>query len=99
MAVAVKVAHASGRPVAVHAASDAGIRNAVEAGVDTIEHGLSLHRGRLVEKAEAEPAGAVRGRWRDEKHQHQSSGDQRGVLHAVTSTEVSLPGARVRSMH
>ncbi|HEX2816073.1 MAG TPA: amidohydrolase family protein, partial [Phenylobacterium sp.] len=28
-----------GRPVAVHAASDAGIHNAVEAGVDTIEHG------------------------------------------------------------
>jgi imidazolonepropionase-like amidohydrolase len=39
MAAAVEVAHASGRPVAVHAASDAGIKNAVEAGVDTIEHG------------------------------------------------------------
>jgi imidazolonepropionase-like amidohydrolase len=39
MAAAVKVAHASGRPVAVHAASDEGIRNAVMAGVDTIEHG------------------------------------------------------------
>lgn len=39
IAAAVEVAHASGRPVAVHAASDAGIRNAVEAGVDTIEHG------------------------------------------------------------
>ncbi|MGZ6016170.1 MAG: amidohydrolase family protein, partial [Phenylobacterium sp.] len=39
MEAAVTVAHASGRPVAVHAASDEGIRNAVEAGVDTIEHG------------------------------------------------------------
>jgi imidazolonepropionase-like amidohydrolase len=39
MAAAVKVAHASGRPVAVHAASDEGIHNAVVAGVDTIEHG------------------------------------------------------------
>jgi imidazolonepropionase-like amidohydrolase len=39
MATAVKIAHASGRPVAVHAASDEGIRNAVMAGVDTIEHG------------------------------------------------------------
>ncbi len=39
MAAAVEVAHASGRPVAVHAASEAGIHNAVEAGVDTIEHG------------------------------------------------------------
>lgn len=39
MAAAVRVAHASGRPVAVHAASDEGIRNAANAGVDTIEHG------------------------------------------------------------
>jgi len=39
MAAAVQVAHASGRPVAVHAASDEGIHNAVTAGVDTIEHG------------------------------------------------------------
>jgi imidazolonepropionase-like amidohydrolase len=39
MEAAVLVAHASGRPVAVHAASDEGIRNAVAAGVDTIEHG------------------------------------------------------------
>jgi imidazolonepropionase-like amidohydrolase len=39
MEAAVLVAHASGRPVAVHAASEEGIRNAVNAGVDTIEHG------------------------------------------------------------
>jgi imidazolonepropionase-like amidohydrolase len=39
MEAAVLVAHASGRPVAVHAASDEGIHNAVTAGVDTIEHG------------------------------------------------------------
>ena len=39
MEAAVQVAHASGRPVAVHAASDEGIHNAVSAGVDTIEHG------------------------------------------------------------
>jgi len=39
IAAAVQVAHASGRPVAVHAASDEGIHNAVAAGVDTIEHG------------------------------------------------------------
>ena len=35
----VEAAHASGRPVAAHAASDEGIRRAVLAGVDTIEHG------------------------------------------------------------
>lgn len=32
-------AHRIGRPVAAHATSDAGVRMAVEAGVDTIEHG------------------------------------------------------------
>ncbi|WP_269713275.1 metal-dependent hydrolase family protein [Caulobacter sp. NIBR2454] len=37
--VAVQIAHASGRPVAIHAAGDEGIRRAVLAGADTIEHG------------------------------------------------------------
>ena len=35
----VDTAHQIGRPVAVHAASDAGVRMAVEAGVDSVEHG------------------------------------------------------------
>ena len=35
----VDAAHLSGRPVAAHAMSDAGIRMALDAGVDTIEHG------------------------------------------------------------
>jgi imidazolonepropionase-like amidohydrolase len=35
----VAAAHQIGRPVAAHAASDDGVRNAVEAGVDSIEHG------------------------------------------------------------
>lgn len=35
----VEAAHASGRPVSAHAQSDAGIRMAVDAGVDSIEHG------------------------------------------------------------
>jgi len=35
----VDTAHLSGRPVAAHAASEAGVRMAVEAGVDSIEHG------------------------------------------------------------
>jgi imidazolonepropionase-like amidohydrolase len=35
----VEAAHSSGRPVAAHAASDEGIRRAVLAGVDTVEHG------------------------------------------------------------
>ena len=35
----VEAAHLSGRPVSAHAASDAGMRLAIEAGVDTIEHG------------------------------------------------------------
>ena len=39
MKAIVDAAHLSGRPVAAHAASDAGVRMAVEAGVDSIEHG------------------------------------------------------------
>lgn len=35
----VDTAHQLGRPVAVHAASDAGVRMAVDAGVDSVEHG------------------------------------------------------------
>jgi imidazolonepropionase-like amidohydrolase len=37
--LAVEVAHTSGRPVAVHAATAEGMRRAILAGVDTIEHG------------------------------------------------------------
>jgi imidazolonepropionase-like amidohydrolase len=36
---AVAAAHDAGRPVAVHAATPEGMRRAIEAGVDTIEHG------------------------------------------------------------
>lgn len=39
MKAIVDTAHLSGRPVAAHAASDEGVRMAVEAGVDSIEHG------------------------------------------------------------
>jgi imidazolonepropionase-like amidohydrolase len=35
----VEAAHLSGRPVAAHAQSDAGMRMAIDAGVNTIEHG------------------------------------------------------------
>ena len=39
MKAIVDAAHQLGRPVAAHAGSDAGVRMAVEAGVDSIEHG------------------------------------------------------------
>ncbi len=39
MKAIVDTAHLSGRPVAAHASSDAGVRLAVDAGVDSIEHG------------------------------------------------------------
>jgi len=39
MKALVEAAHLSGREVSAHSASDAGMRIAVEAGVDTIEHG------------------------------------------------------------
>jgi imidazolonepropionase-like amidohydrolase len=41
MKAIVGTAHLSGRPVAAHAASDKGVRLAVEAGVDSIEHGYN----------------------------------------------------------
>lgn len=39
MKAMIEAAHLSGRPVAAHATSDAGVRMAVLAGIDTIEHG------------------------------------------------------------
>ncbi len=39
MAAAVAIAHDAGRPVAVHAVTAEGMRRAIAAGVDTIEHG------------------------------------------------------------
>jgi imidazolonepropionase-like amidohydrolase len=39
MREAVEVAHSAGRKVAVHAGTPEGMRRAIEAGVDTIEHG------------------------------------------------------------
>ncbi|MDE1145572.1 MAG: amidohydrolase family protein [Azospirillaceae bacterium] len=39
MAALIAAAHDTGRPVAAHASSDEGMRRAVLAGVDTIEHG------------------------------------------------------------
>jgi imidazolonepropionase-like amidohydrolase len=39
LAAAVEAAHSEAHPVAVHAASDEGMRRAAVAGVDTIEHG------------------------------------------------------------
>jgi imidazolonepropionase-like amidohydrolase len=39
MAAAVEIAHALGRKVAVHTATREGLRRAIAAGVDTIEHG------------------------------------------------------------
>ena len=39
MRAAVEAAHDAGRPVAVHASTPEGMRRAIEAGADTIEHG------------------------------------------------------------
>jgi imidazolonepropionase-like amidohydrolase len=44
LAVAVREAHKAGKRVAAHAIANAGIKNAVRAGVDTIEHGCFLDR-------------------------------------------------------
>ena len=42
MAAAVRVAHDAGKPVAAHALGAQGIINAIEAGADSIEHGVFL---------------------------------------------------------
>src|SRR6185503_20038458 len=50
---AVETAHGLGVHVAAHAHGIGGIRAAVEAGVDTIEHGTHLHEDRTVARAMA----------------------------------------------
>lgn len=47
MKAIVDAAHQIGRPVAAHAGSDAGVRMAVEAGVDSIEHGYDASESSL----------------------------------------------------
>ncbi len=47
LAAMVRTSHDLGRPVAAHAAGDEGIRRAVEAGVDTIEHGYDASEATL----------------------------------------------------
>lgn len=47
LAILVRTAHDLGRPVAAHAAGDEGIRRAVAAGVDTIEHGYEASEATL----------------------------------------------------
>ncbi|MFO8059952.1 MAG: amidohydrolase family protein [Bacillota bacterium] len=42
MAVAVREAHNAGRKVATHAQGTSGIKNAIRAGVDSVEHGIFL---------------------------------------------------------
>jgi imidazolonepropionase-like amidohydrolase len=54
LAMAVAEAAKAGRPVAAHAHGIEGIRNAVAAGVRTIEHGTYLHRDPHVMEAMAE---------------------------------------------
>ena len=49
----VEAAHAVGIPVAAHAHGIDGVRAAVDAGVDTIEHGTHLHEDREVARAMA----------------------------------------------
>jgi imidazolonepropionase-like amidohydrolase len=52
MEAAVEVAHAVGLPVAAHAEGDEGARNAVLAGVDSIEHGHGMSRETVALMAE-----------------------------------------------
>ncbi len=51
MQVIVSAAHALGRPVAIHSYGPAGVRDAVRAGADSIEHGADLDEDTLREMA------------------------------------------------
>lgn len=53
LAAAVDVAHNAGKRVAAHAQGLAGVRNAVRAGVDTLEHGSYLDAATAAEAAAA----------------------------------------------
>jgi len=55
LAVAVREAHKAGRRVAAHAIANAGVKNALRAGVDTIEHGcfLDVEAVDMMKKAKA----------------------------------------------
>jgi len=46
---AVEAAHAKGRPVAIHSYGASGVRDAVRAGADSVEHGIDLDDETLAE--------------------------------------------------
>jgi imidazolonepropionase-like amidohydrolase len=49
MKAIVDVAHASGRKVAIHSYGASGVRDAVRAGADSVEHGIDLDDGTLAD--------------------------------------------------
>jgi imidazolonepropionase-like amidohydrolase len=49
MAAIVETAHAAGRPVAIHSYGPSGVRDAVRAGADSVEHGIDLDDETLAE--------------------------------------------------
>jgi imidazolonepropionase-like amidohydrolase len=51
MRAIVETAHAAGRPVAIHSYGPSGVRDAVRAGADSVEHGVDLDDETLAEMA------------------------------------------------
>jgi len=51
MQAIVETAHAAGRPVAIHSYGPSGVRDAVRAGADSVEHGIDLDAETLAEMA------------------------------------------------
>jgi imidazolonepropionase-like amidohydrolase len=51
MQAIVETAHAAGRPVAIHSYGPSGVRDAVRAGADSVEHGVDLDDETLAEMA------------------------------------------------
>lgn len=52
MKAIVDTAHAAGKPVAIHSYGASGVRDAVRAGADSIEHGIELDEATLKEMAQ-----------------------------------------------
>jgi imidazolonepropionase-like amidohydrolase len=52
MKAAVDAAHAKGRPVAIHSYGPSGVKDAVRAGADSIEHGIDLDDATIADMAQ-----------------------------------------------
>jgi imidazolonepropionase-like amidohydrolase len=95
MRVIVEEAHKAGRAVAAHATTTEGIRNAVNAGVDTIEHGWRADRATLeMMKQKGVWLIATHGYQVDSLVNAKDDATRKSMSEAVKSAEKTLQTAR-----